>query len=630
MKLVTRSVMQFELSSPPCSSSTAHRSAWVALRTACAGIGALALVSACGGDDPQVPSAFTPAGSVAVSAAVASTVGASPEVRITDAKGRGIRNLLVRWRVTAGGGKVVNDSVRTDASGGASSGGWTLGTISGVQTLQATADGLSPVTFTADALPGPAARLQIVAGTSQRAKVNTVLQVAPSVRVVDFFGNPVPGTPVTFALLSGGGTITGGEQRTNADGIAALASWKLGTASGDQVVRVTSGSLQDVSFSVIAEPGPVARITLLSSVDQEGAARAPAPSFPSVRANDEFGNPVSNVLVSFVPGAGSGTVSADVIPTDALGTAAVTWTLGTAPQQTLTVSSAALPGATSTLNARTFASDYDIDVRFVGTGGTVRQREAFAKAVVRWRRILGADMHSTKLVAPAGDCETWMPALNEMANDLVIYARLTPIDGPGRILGQAGPCYINTTTNLTALGIMEFDLDDLPALIANETLDAVVLHEVGHVLGIGTLWSYKRTLLTGRGGSDPYYTGEGARTNFLANGGVYANTGVPVENSGGTGTRDAHWRQSIFGRELMQGYSSRGLSPLSATTAASLADLGYLGVRLANSDVFTFGIAAFFESPAAAVDLQSDVAGTPLIEVDSRGTRRVVRPRGSR
>jgi hypothetical protein len=591
---------------------------------------ALALVSACG-DEPQVPSAFTAAGSIATTATVASTVGTTPEVRITDARGRGIKGAMVRWRVTAGGGKVVNDSVRTGASGEASSGGWTLGTAAGTQTLQATAHGLSPVTFTADALPGPAARLQIVSGGAQRAVVNSTLPVPPSVRVLDFFGNSVPDVPVTFAVFLGGGAVTGGSQVTNAEGLATVGAWKLGTASGDQIIRVTSGSLQEVSFSATAEAGPLARLIAQSSLEQEGAARAPAPSFPSVRAADEFGNPIGNVLVAFTPGAASGSVSADVVPTDpTTGAATVTWMLSTSPQQTLTASSSALPNAISTFTARTLDSDFDIDVRFVGPGGTVQQREAFAKAVVRWRRILTADLHTTRLVAPAGDCESWVPALDETANDLIIYARLASIDGPGRILGQAGPCYMNAGTSLTALGIMEFDLDDLPGLIANETLDAVVLHEVGHVLGIGTLWSYRRALLVGRGSADPYYSGAGARTHFLANGGVYSTTGVPVENIGGAGTRDAHWRRTVFGRELMQGFSSRGLSPLSATTAASLTDLGYPGVLLTNADVFTFGISSFFESPAAIVELSSDIADIPLIEVDSRGTRRVIRPRGSR
>jgi hypothetical protein len=593
---------------------------------------ALVLAGACGGDDPQIPTGFGPTGSISSTAAVASLVGMVPSVRITDARGRAIRNVQVRWRVTAGDGKVMNDSVLTSSTGEASSGGWTLGTVAGVQTLQATASGLAAVTFTANAEPGPATRLQIVGGTGQRASVNALVPVAPAVRVEDFFGNPVPGVPVTFAVLAGGGTLDGAAATSGSGGVANVGAWKLGTASGDQLIRAASGSLQEVSFAAVAEPGPLSRLVVASTLVQEGATRASAPSTPSVRTADEFGNPVGGVPVTFSPGTASGTVASTTVLSDpATGLASTTWTLGNAPQQTLVATSPALAGQTATFSARTFDSDFDIDVRFVGNGGTVQQREAFAKAVVRWRRILTADLQTTRLNVPAGDCESWIPAINESINDLVIYARLAPIDGVGRVLGQAGPCYINSGSRLPSLGLMEFDLDDLPNLIANETLDAVVLHEIGHVLGIGTLWSYRRSLLAGAGTSDPYFVGEAAREQFLGNGGMgYGGQPVPVENTGGAGTRDAHWRRTIFGRELMQGFSSRGLSPLSATTVASLTDLGYPGVLMSGSDSFTFGIASFFESPAAIVELRDDVADLPLVEIDASGNRKTVRPRRGR
>ena len=589
----------------------------------------LLLAGACG-DDPQTPSEFLPTGSISSTAAVASLVGTIPTVRIADTRGRGVKGLLVRWHVTSGGGKLVNDSVRTGSNGEASAGGWTLGTPAGVQTLRATADGLAPVTFTANAEPGPASRLQIVKGTGQRAVVNSVLSIAPSLRAEDFFGNPVPGVPVRFDLLTGGGTLDGAVGSTDAQGLATLAAWKLGTTSGDQLVRASSGTLQEVSFSAVAEPGPLTKLAAISRTAQEGAKRAPAPSTPGVRTTDEFGNPIGGVPVTFTAGTASGSVSSSTTLTDSsTGVARVGWTLGDAPQQTLVATSPALAGQAATFAASTFDSDFDIEVRFVGAGGTTQQREAFAKAVVRWRRILTADLHTTRVNVPAGDCESWIPAIDESINDLVIYARLAPIDGVGRVLGQAGPCYINSGTKLTTLGLMEFDLDDLPGLMANETLDAVVLHEVGHVLGIGTLWNYRRSLLMGQGTSDPYFVGEAARKHFLGGGGeFYGGVPVPVENSGGAGTRDAHWRRTVFGRELMQGYSSRGLSPLSATTVASLTDLGYPGVQQTSSDSFTFGFFAFFDSPAAMVDLQRDVADVPLIEIDAAGNRKVMRPKG--
>src|SRR5262249_40984226 len=51
---------------------------------------------------------------------------------------------------------------------------------------------------------------------------------------------------------------------------------------------------------------------------------------------------------------------------------------------------------------------------------------------------------------------------------------------------------------------------------------------------------------------------------------------VPVENTGGAGTRDSHWRESVFVNELMTGFVGNAGNPLSRLTAASLQDVGYV------------------------------------------------------
>lgn len=593
------------------------------------------LAAACGGDDPIVPSVSAPTGGIASAGAVGSAVGSIPSIKITDSKGRAAKDVMVRWRVTAGGGDVVNDSVRTSPSGEATSGGWTLGTVAGTQTLQASADGVPAVTFTAEAAPGAPARMAVTSGIAQRAVVGTVLPNAATVRVEDLYGNAVPGVPVVFSVLQGGGSVTGGQQTTNAQGVAAVGSWRLGTTSGDQVLRVISGTLADLNISATADAGALANFTATSGTSFDGATRAPTPRTPTVRTTDEFGNALGGVEVTFTPSAASGGVSSTRVLSDpTTGLASVTWTLGTAPTQSMTASVAGLPGKVQTFTSTAFASDFDIEVRFIGTGGTVVQREAFAKSVIRWRRVLSQDLHNTRIVTPAGACAGWIPAMNETVNDLVIYARLTPIDGPGKVLGQAGPCLVNTSTWLTAVGVMEFDIDDLATLLANNTLDPVVLHEVGHVLGIGTLWTIEeasRALLVDRGSADPYFIGASAVAAFRGNGGLsYSGAPVPVENSGGTGTRDSHWRRTIFGRELMQGFANAGGSPMSATTVSSLIDLGYPGVQVSAADAFTFGLSAFFASPAAMVELSNDVADIPLIGVGRDGSTRVIRPKGAR
>ena len=197
---------------------------------------------------------------------------------------------------------------------------------------------------------------------------------------------------------------------------------------------------------------------------------------------------------------------------------------------------------------------------------------AFDAAVAKWEAVLARGVSELPLSVPAGDCLDGSEAFDETVDDLVIEIAIRPIDGPGSILGQAGPCYVSTDDWLSRFGVMEFDSADVASMIADGTFESVIVHEMGHVLGIGTLWNYQRSLLQGAGGANPLFVGPRARSAWSELGG---NGGVPVENSGGSGTRDAHWRESVFAAELMTGYIAAGQNPLSLISVGSLGDLGY-------------------------------------------------------
>jgi hypothetical protein len=138
---------------------------------------------------------------------------------------------------------------------------------------------------------------------------------------------------------------------------------------------------------------------------------------------------------------------------------------------------------------------------------------------------------------------------------------------------------------------MTFDVADLEAMQHEGTLIDVIAHEMGHVLGIGTIWSRKRMLVAARS-HDPTFRGRQAKREYGKLLGV-GPTPVPVENLGGAGTRNSHWRESIFGNELMSGFVASAPNPISALTVASLADLGY-SVDLSRSEPFAL--------PASPVD----------------------------
>ncbi|HEX5707458.1 MAG TPA: leishmanolysin-related zinc metalloendopeptidase [Pyrinomonadaceae bacterium] len=210
-------------------------------------------------------------------------------------------------------------------------------------------------------------------------------------------------------------------------------------------------------------------------------------------------------------------------------------------------------------------SPFTIEVRFLG-GLTQAQKNAFKAAADRWTRVIVGDLPSVMVGG-------------EVIDDLLILAQGTAIDGPGGILGQAGPTHLRpasagTSAFIPVKGIMSFDTADLKKMEQNGTLRDVITHEMGHVLGIGTIWS-RKGLLAGVGSSNPTFTGARAMKEYRTLRGGGALKRVPVENTGGQGTRDSHWRETVFRNELMSGFIAASKNPLSRMTAGSLADLGY-------------------------------------------------------
>jgi hypothetical protein len=210
-------------------------------------------------------------------------------------------------------------------------------------------------------------------------------------------------------------------------------------------------------------------------------------------------------------------------------------------------------------------SGYTIEVHFLG-GLTPKQKAAFQLAANRWTRVIVGDLPDVIIGG-------------ETINNLRITAQGTDIDGPGNILGQAGPDTLRPSNAgaaafLPATGHMEFDTADLAGMEADGSLNDVITHEMGHVIGIGpAVWRHKG-LLKGAGSTNPTFVGKNAMSEFAKLTRSKKPTPVPVENQGGPGTRDSHWRESVFNAELMTGIIDTK-NPMSRMTVASLKDLGY-------------------------------------------------------
>lgn len=108
------------------------------------------------------------------------------------------------------------------------------------------------------------------------------------------------------------------------------------------------------------------------------------------------------------------------------------------------------------------------------------------------------------------------------------------------------------------------------------------LHEMGHVLGFGTLWDINGFT---NSGTPPcsYVDSSKAYEEWKALSGC--SSSIPVEQGGGSGTQCSHWDDNCFVDELMTGFSS-GAMPISRVTVASMEDMGY-EVDYSAADPFT-------------------------------------------
>src|SRR5205085_9627393 len=181
------------------------------------------------------------------------------------------------------------------------------GTV-GPRTLRFGAAGLDSVTSaTVNVTAGAATQIAMNGGDGQQATTGTAVATPPSVIVRDASNNPVQGVSVTFAPASGGGSITGAEQTTNASGIATVGSWTLGTTAGTNTLTAAAAGLtgSPVTFTATGTAGPAASLAKFSGDNQVGPVGTTLATPHTVPGTDSHGNPVNNVTVTRAPASGA-------------------------------------------------------------------------------------------------------------------------------------------------------------------------------------------------------------------------------------------------------------------------------------------------------------------------------------
>jgi subtilisin family serine protease len=234
----------------------------------------LALGAGCGGGDAHVgppPTAtklalLTPPPSQAQSGIGLST---QPVVQLQDDGGAAVSQagVAVSVAIASGGGTLIGTTtVATAQDGRASFTGLGIRGTIGPHTLTFAASDLAAVTSgTIDLTSGPAAVVSAREGDQQTAPAGGAVAIPPSVIVSDADNNRVSGVPVTFQVASGGGTVDPTTPvNTDANGVAAVASWTLGTTAGPNTLSATAAGVSGsgVIFTATGAEGGTIRGTI--------------------------------------------------------------------------------------------------------------------------------------------------------------------------------------------------------------------------------------------------------------------------------------------------------------------------------------------------------------------------------
>ncbi|HTR21586.1 MAG TPA: leishmanolysin-related zinc metalloendopeptidase [Gemmatimonadales bacterium] len=563
---------------------------------------------------------------------------ASITVEVDDSLFHPVGNVSVTFAVIQGGGNVTTATTVTGISGQATT-LWTMGTSPGANQLSVTAatGTAAPAVFAATAVVGRPKSVQVQTGDGQTGAAGATLANPVVVLVRDTFNNGVPGVVVQFAVTSGGGHVSQPTATTIGTGLASV-TWTLGAPGTNNLIAmvVDSGFTGNpVGFSATATANGSAKSVVVDTGNgQTGLVGYAVNVPPSVIVLDSLGHPVSGAQVTFAVTSGGGSISGAVVSTDNFGVAAVgSWAINLGGNGlSATVTGSGITGNPVNFGATGVSGQFKIDVRFLTTM-TSAESAAFLAAKARWESIIYQPLASWQVNHSAGFCGSNSPAIDTTVTSVVIFASIVPIDGPNNILGQAGPCDLRNVGLLPALGLMQFDSADVPAYVSSGRFTDLILHEMGHVLGFGTIWDpFWLNLLvnpSSQGNPDPYFRGAQATAAFYKVGGAIYTGGavVPVENTGGPGTADGHWRESVFKTELMTGYYNAGVAnPLSVVTIASMGDEGYT-VNYAAADPYVLSW-TLLAAPLSQVEMPNDIARVPIYVTDADGhIVRVIPPR---
>jgi subtilisin family serine protease len=165
-----------------------------------------------------------------------------------------------------------------------------------------------------------------VAGDHQAAFTNAALPTLLTVRASDDQDAPVSGVRVSFAVTSGGGSVSPVEVRTDAQGLA-RSQWTLGPTAGAQTATAGAPGLTPITFSAVALVPPPAS-TILGSVTVGSGFLAPPAAIARLPTSSRLPAGDAGVRVGFPPGGRAAVANELVVHYRAAGFASLLQGLG--------------------------------------------------------------------------------------------------------------------------------------------------------------------------------------------------------------------------------------------------------------------------------------------------------------
>jgi uncharacterized repeat protein (TIGR01451 family) len=280
-------------------------------------------------------------------------------VQVKGANGVAVPNTLVTFTTPGSGASaVLSGATATTNASGVAEVTATAGQIAGAYEVLAMIDGgLAVARFSLSNTPGAPAAITASAGaTPQSARITTAYANPLRVRVVDAFGNGVPGATIDYTAPVADPTVklTASSPVTDRTGEASVVAVALKVAGSFSVTAAINGSALSTSFMLTNTAGDPVNIQIVEGIDQSGIATQPFPQPVKIQVRDALGNPVGGAAVHVMLSDGDryATLSASDLTTNDAGEASVSVTAKDVPGK-FTITFSVETGATPVVSTFT-------------------------------------------------------------------------------------------------------------------------------------------------------------------------------------------------------------------------------------------------------------------------------------